>query len=658
MILGKIVGKLSTTEFDFVVSSYAKKFDYVQVFHKDHGYTLCQIVELIRENSRTLAKCIAIGFKDNDGRVKQIRTPFYAGDEVLLADDEFIKTIIQLAETGAYVGLLEGRNIPVYLNLNNLLTKHVAVLAKSGAGKSYAVGVLLEEIMEKKVPLIILDPHGEYTSLKFPNDSDNDLFPKFNISPKGYGESVREYSPDNRFNKDAIPLKLDSKLNSVELLHILPAKLSSAQSGILYAALKNLNLFSFDELISELEEQESGQKWSIINMLDYLRKLKVFSAAGTDYSELVKPGKCSVINFKGVDPVIQEIVAYKLLKDLYMLRKSGSIPPFFLVVEEAHNFCPERGFGEKKSSTILRDLASEGRKFGLGLCVISQRPARVEKSIISQCSTQLILKLTNPNDLKAVSTSVEGITNETEREIRNLPVGSALVTGVVDLPLMVNVRVRKSKHGGEAVKVIEEDAVDVLKEVENFKEDDLVPVILPKTSTKDLKVMHGDVNIKTFLVPSVMLTCEKGDNEFNLLFDLYKGELITAVENGKHFPVPIVSSFSIQEVAFIEEFVKNSGVKPQDMALSDQTVDTILHKFYSMNLLEHKNGQYVLSDSLNCLHNPSAYSTFEKIEFKNLKYDVKLNPKLSAEDIAKKFGDKLAVKEHKECFIVVYDIVK
>jgi len=63
-----------------------------------------------------------------------------------------------------------------------------------------------------------------------------------------------------------------------------------------------------------------------------------------------------------------------------------------MVIEEAHNYCPERNFGEKKSSKILRTIASEGRKFGLGLCVVSQRPARLDKSVLSQCSTQIIMK--------------------------------------------------------------------------------------------------------------------------------------------------------------------------------------------------------------------------------------------------------------------------
>src|SRR3989338_4705392 len=106
MILGRIVGKVTTTHFDFKVDVGAKKFMFVQVNHS----------------------------------------------EVLRAEDEFVKTVVlPKKEHGAYLGYLDGKTIPVYLNPQRLLTPHVAVLAKSGSGKSYTVGVLLEEIMQKRI---------------------------------------------------------------------------------------------------------------------------------------------------------------------------------------------------------------------------------------------------------------------------------------------------------------------------------------------------------------------------------------------------------------------------------------------------------------------------------------------------------------------------
>ncbi|MEM3428860.1 MAG: ATP-binding protein, partial [Thermoplasmatales archaeon] len=127
--------------------------------------------------------------------------------------------------------------------------------------------------------------------------------------------------------------------------------------------------------------------------------------------------------------------------------------PLLVVVEEAHNFAPQQG--KAFSSKIMRTVASEGRKFGFGMLVVSQRPAKVDKNVLSQCGTQLILKITNPNDLKAIGSSVEGLTAASLDEIQRLPVGTALVASPeLPTPIFVEVRPRETDDGGKNVKVV------------------------------------------------------------------------------------------------------------------------------------------------------------------------------------------------------------
>jgi hypothetical protein len=188
--------------------------------------------------------------------------------------------------------------------------------------------------------------------------------------------------------------------------------------------------------------------------LESLDSIGVFSDQGTSTNDLVIKGKCSTLNMKGVPPDVQDVVVARLTKELFDDRKSGKIPPFLLIVEEAHNYCPERGYGASVSSNILRTVASEGRKFGMGLCIVSQRPAKVDKNIISQCNTNIILKVTNPNDLKAIIQSVEGLTNQTYREIQRLPIGVALISGAgLQLPVMTEIRTRETSHGGKSIDI-------------------------------------------------------------------------------------------------------------------------------------------------------------------------------------------------------------
>jgi hypothetical protein len=89
------------------------------------------------------------------------------------------------------------------------------------------------------------------------------------------------------------------------------------------------------------------------------------------------------------------------------------------------------------------------------MMVISQRPARVDKNILSQCGTQIIMKVTNPNDLKAISKGLEGVNSYVEDELMRLPPGVAmLVSTDIERPILVDIRVRKSKHGGESVNIM------------------------------------------------------------------------------------------------------------------------------------------------------------------------------------------------------------
>ena len=86
---------------------------------------------------------------------------------------------------------------------------------------------------------------------------------------------------------------------------------------------------------------------------------------------------------------------------------------------------------------------------------MSQRPARVDKSVLSQCAAQLILQVTNPLDVRAIAQSIEGLTDGMTETIQGLPVGTCLVTGGgFATPLFCEVRPRSSRHGGESVKIV------------------------------------------------------------------------------------------------------------------------------------------------------------------------------------------------------------
>ncbi|MCM2325624.1 MAG: ATP-binding protein, partial [Candidatus Woesearchaeota archaeon] len=535
-----------------------------------------------------------------------------------------------------------------------LLTKHIAVLAKSGAGKSYAVGVLIEEILDKKIPILVIDPHGEYSSISSPNEEEKETLKKYGLSPKKF-HNVYEYG-DNTILQMVKPLRISSTLSPVEITQLIPGKLSNTQMGILYAAMKNIEHVNFTTILLEMEKEENNSKWAIVNNLEYLNNLHIFSDSYTPYNELIQSGRCTIINLKGIPPDVQEIIVYKLLKDLFELRKQEKIPPFFTVIEEAHNYCPERSFGETRCSKVLRTVASEGRKFGLGLCIISQRPARVDKSVLSQCTTQIILKVTNPNDLKAISSSVEGITAESEDEIKNLSIGTALVTGIVDMPLFVNIRPRMTLHGGHAAEIMEDVGKDVLKKIEAFEEKEILPVVKPQITKKDLKLMHGK-DASQVLVPGYMVLCEDKNGEYNLLVDSIKGEVVVDLESYQTKILPQLEKLSqlqinVLHAAFqLKEFLPADLIKKGLPLGSEEELKTLQNLGYIVF-----NGKYAISDKyiFTQLKKNASYS---KIEFISINYDEKREAKITADELREKVSRFTKVRDMRECFILKHELL-
>jgi len=484
--IGIIYGDVGSTEFNFIVDGHnLRKFDYVTAPHKE-GYILAQVMDVRRysdlkfQDATTLrsdealphiksnvsAYADVIGYRDKSGYLQAPRTPFDAGSRITFAHEDLIRHVLGLhhdKSNGAYLGLLKGHNLPVYLNIDALVQKHICILAKTGGGKSYVCGVLVEELFKKKIPMVIIDTHGEYMSLTKPNSDRKDKknMEKFGIKPRQYADQLVGFSPlGGRGNIKHLTLN-GMNLEAREIIDLLHAKLSGPQIGVLYQSIKEMKeykqRYTIRDIIEAVTRSKSNARWNVIASLESLDSIGVFSEKGTTTDELVRKGRCSIINMKGVPPDIQDVVVARLTKELFDDRKAGKIPPFLLIVEEAHNYCPERGFGTAVSSHMLRTIASEGRKFGMGLCIVSQRPAKVDKNIISQCNTNIILKVTNPNDLKAIIQSVEGLTNQTYNEIQRLPIGVALISGAsIQIPIMMEVRTRETSHGGKSVTIFKD----------------------------------------------------------------------------------------------------------------------------------------------------------------------------------------------------------
>jgi uncharacterized protein len=460
--VGFLTGSVRPSEFDIMLTDRRiGKSAFIKVKHPVYGWVLARIDSLKTylddfDENETEAHAYTVGYYE-DGKVLSPKTPFNPSEKVFLADRKLISEVLSLGtrrEGSLYMGYLEGNDLPIYLDINKTIGKHMSVLAKTGAGKSYAVAVILEELLKSKIPIVVIDPHGEYSSLCVEND-DYDGMLKYNVQSVNYSAQVVEYTTDSSVNPNARKFCLKAGFSMEELLDLMPITLTEKEKSVLYTRLQQTiheigDKYTLKELMDIIEEEPTKLKWKIKDGLEELARSGVWEGPPTPYTDLVADGRASIINLKGTEPSIQQLVVARLTKELFHARTVGKIPEVFYLVEEAHNFCPERGFGDVMSSSIMRTVAGEGRKFGFHLCVVSQRPARVDKNVLSQCTTQIILKVTNPNDLKAIRQSIEGFTFGMEEEIQQLSVGHALIVSeALKQPITVDIRARETKHGAK-----------------------------------------------------------------------------------------------------------------------------------------------------------------------------------------------------------------
>ena len=129
--------------------------------------------------------------------------------------------------------------------------------------------------------------------------------------------------------------------------------------------------------------------------------------------------------------------------------------PVFVLIEEAHHFAPSGT--EVVSTAILKQVLAEGRKFGIGVGLISQRPGKLDADVLSQCQTQCIMRIVNEIDQKSVAAAIEGVGRDLLDNLPALSKGQVIVAGAaVNTPVICRVRSRVTRHGGES-----KDAPDI-----------------------------------------------------------------------------------------------------------------------------------------------------------------------------------------------------
>lgn len=410
------------------------------------------------------------------------RIPPDPGDRIYLASSETLSAMLsprRMAETGsAHIGSLltrEPGEVPVVLSVRDVVSTHLAILASTGSGKSYTAGVLVEELMRpyNRAAVVIVDPHGEYHTMSSIHGE-----AQF-AAADGYKPEVKIYTPDKIKVRFSTLTEADVKYllpegTSDKMLHYLAQAFRSMQDKLKAEGRRDY-LYDYFDLREAVQKQQFGKEgesagdggnvssiqgllWRLDSRFE--RRDGIFSAhEHIELHELYKPGRCTILQLSDIEQHEQQVIVGTLLRRVNkarMMTTRGEADkgenfldyPVFTLLEEAHRFAPAGA--SVVSTNVLKQILSEGRKFGVGIGLITQRPGKLDQDVLSQCMTQIIMRIVNPIDQQTIAQSVEGAGRAMLAELPALTKGQAVISGVgTNTPLMCRIRPRITKHGGE-----------------------------------------------------------------------------------------------------------------------------------------------------------------------------------------------------------------
>jgi DNA helicase HerA-like ATPase len=394
-------------------------------------------------------------------------------------------TIIQLGE---HVG---SGGAPCYADINELLGKHTAVLGSTGSGKSGTVAAIIHSILDRGAvakhqnwhpQIIILDPHNEYGKAfsnhqRLSTDEGSLKLPYWLLD---FEESVSlligktEYAATSQSNiiKNAL---ITAREETADLLNLDKTQLT-VDSPVPYKLGNPIGLDEFGKINGSLyvegligainnqrplnsnkKDHEDFNK--VIRKIDSLLKdgrLKFMMTSWDEQEDtlpnilnqfLTSVSTVQIIDLSGVPNEVAGTASAAIARIIFQLKvwqsaDERSTSPVLLVCEEAHRYVPNKGEAQYEAAQIaIRRIAKEGRKYGVGLLLVSQRPSEVEATVLSQCNSWIVLRITNESDREHVRSILPDSMSGLTKMLSGLRRQEAIFVGeAVTLPSRIMIR--------------------------------------------------------------------------------------------------------------------------------------------------------------------------------------------------------------------------
>lgn len=411
----------------------------------EHANELVGIVKGNTRDKRHTAAVSLVGALDAilRGRPEIPAVPPLPGSEVSVAGAGDLRPVFAPDGPGwARVGaLLRARDVDVRVNLDKAVARHVAILAMTGMGKSNTVSLLTREMASRGGTVIIFDYHGEYESLRIPGINMLDA----KINPRRLGSEELAEMLDFRANAD--------KQRAV-LARALTDDVRRAKDfwGALVDSIR----------VSGEDAKKSPVVSRVVEKVIYAvnRMGDMLDPEIDDPMALIKPGHANVLGTSEFGEKQANTAIAFYMRNVLEDRKEATIAarrgraadvrfeaPVFMVIEEAHVFVPkDRDTGAKD---MAAKIAREGRKFGVGMCIVSQRPRALDLAVLSQMSSFAVMRMIQQDDQRQVEAASESAGRALVAQLSSLNVGEAVLTGQwVPLNAMVRVDEVPEKESG------------------------------------------------------------------------------------------------------------------------------------------------------------------------------------------------------------------
>lgn len=387
-----------------------------------------------------------------------------------------------------------------YLNGNKFFQRHAFIGGSTGAGKSWTTAKIIEQVADlKNANAIIFDLHGEYSPLQgngishykvagpgdiesgktlaegaiylpywllsyealvslFVDRSDQNapnqamiMAREVNIAKTSYLKTGGYQDILDNFTVDSpVPFDLNEllvRLNAINAEMVPGARAGSEKQGEFFGKLARM--------ISRLENKISDRRLGFLfqggdDVLEF-NWLNRLADALLGSTEEKGKGGVKIINFSEVPsdvlPLIVSLVA-RLAFSIQQWTPSKQRHPVALMCDEAHLYIPNRNLADAAddiSIKIFERIAKEGRKYGVSLIVVSQRPSEVNKTILSQCSNFVSMRLTNADDQAVIKKLLPDSLGGFSEILPTLDTGEALVVGDASL-LPSRIRIDKPRN--------------------------------------------------------------------------------------------------------------------------------------------------------------------------------------------------------------------